>query len=116
MYRRIEERGKTYVLVEESEFRELKRKARSRAKKAVGPAFPAPDADGNVAALPYLKASIGREIATRRTALGLTQTELAKAAGIWAETLCRLEAGNHSPTVRTVERIDKALQRAAKKA
>ena len=50
-----------------------------------------------------------------RTALGLTQQQLAKLAGVREETLSRLESGKHSPTVRTVEKIEKALQKAAKK-
>lgn len=43
--------------------------------------------------------------------LGLTQTELAKLAGIRQETLSRLEFGKHKPNVRTVERIEAALRR-----
>jgi len=92
----------------------LKARARRSGKAAYAPAFPKPDKDGNVPALPYLRASIARDIVRERKALGLTQETLAKAAGIRQETLCRLEAGKHSPTVRTVERIEKALQRAVR--
>jgi transcriptional regulator with XRE-family HTH domain len=48
-------------------------------------------------------------------ALGLTQQALAKLAGVRQETLSRLESGKHSPTVRTVEKIDRALKRFAGK-
>jgi hypothetical protein len=34
--------------------------------------------------------------------------------GLRQETLSRLESGKHSPTVRTVEKIDQALKRYAK--
>ena len=71
-----------------------------------------PDAEGNVPAMEYVRVSIAREIAKRRKAVGMTQEKLAKAAGIRQESLSRLEAAKHSPTVRTVERIDKALKRA----
>jgi predicted transcriptional regulator len=65
--------------------------------------------------LDYIRASIARDIIRQRKALGLTQAELAALAGVREETLCRLESGKHSPTVRTVEKIDRALKQAAKK-
>ncbi|MCE9553116.1 MAG: helix-turn-helix domain-containing protein [Planctomycetes bacterium] len=51
----------------------------------------------------------------QRKAAGLTQEELARRAGVRQETICRLESGKHSPTVRTVQRIERALARAAKR-
>jgi transcriptional regulator with XRE-family HTH domain len=39
---------------------------------------------------------------------------LAELAGLRQETLSRLESGKHSPTVRTVEKIDLALKRYTK--
>lgn len=74
--------------------------------------FPKPDAKGTVPAVEFMRASIARDIARRRKAVGMTQEELAAAAGIRQESLSRLEAAKHSPTLRTVERIDKALKRA----
>ncbi len=44
----------------------------------------------------------------------LSQQRLAELAGLRQETLSRLESGKHSPTVRTVEKIDRALKRYAK--
>jgi transcriptional regulator with XRE-family HTH domain len=64
----------------------------------------------------HARVSIARKIIAARTAAGLTQAELAKRAGIRQETICRLESGKHSPTVRTVDKIDRALNRAAKTA
>jgi DNA-binding XRE family transcriptional regulator len=78
------------------------------------PPWPEPDADGYVPAMEFVRVSIARDIIRERKALGLTQEQLAKLAGVRQETLCRLETGRHSPTVRTVEKIDKALVRAAR--
>ncbi|MFH1108659.1 MAG: helix-turn-helix domain-containing protein [Planctomycetota bacterium] len=75
--------------------------------------MPTPDEDGNVPALEFVRATIARDILRERKALGLTQGQLAKLARVRQETLCRLETGRHSPTVRTVEKIDRALRRAA---
>lgn len=72
-----------------------------------------PDADGDVPALEFVRATIAREILRERKALGLTQGQLAKLARVRQETLYRLEIGRHSPTVRTVEKIERALKRAA---
>jgi transcriptional regulator with XRE-family HTH domain len=43
----------------------------------------------------------------------LSQERLAELAGLRQETLSRLESGKHSPTVRTVEKIDVALKQYA---
>lgn len=77
------------------------------------PPLPKPDVQGNVPALEFVRATIARDIIRERKALGLTQQQLAKLAGVRQETVCRLETGRHSPTVRTVEKIEKAVQRAA---
>ena len=76
------------------------------------PPLPEPDAHGNYPALDYARASIARDINRERRALGITQEQLAKLSGVRQETICRLETGLHSPTVGTVERIDRALKRA----
>jgi predicted transcriptional regulator len=70
------------------------------------------DARGNRPAAAFIQASIARTILQRRTALGLSQQQLARLARVRQETICRLESGKHSPTVRTVERIEKALDKA----
>jgi ribosome-binding protein aMBF1 (putative translation factor) len=78
------------------------------------PPLPKPDEEGNVPALAYVRASVARDIIRERKALGLTQEQLAKLSGVRQETICRLETGLHSPTVRTVEKIERALKRAAR--
>jgi len=82
-------------------------------RKPRPPRSPKPDDQGYVPALDYIQASIARDIMRERRALGLTQQELAKLSGLRQETICRLEKGLKSPTVRTVQKIDRALKRAA---
>jgi transcriptional regulator with XRE-family HTH domain len=43
-----------------------------------------------------------REIKRRRLALGLTQTAVAKAAGISKTAVCEIEGGNHKPNLDTL--------------
>ena len=78
------------------------------------PPLPPADAKGNRPALEYIQVSIARDILKERRSLGLSQLQLADLAGLRQETLSRLESGKHSPTVRTVEKIDRALKRYAK--
>ena len=80
------------------------------------PTFPPADEEGRRPALAFARVSIARSIIQERRAAGLTQEELARLAGVRQETICRLESGKHSPTVRTVAKIDRVLQAAVKKA
>ncbi|MBX3415227.1 MAG: helix-turn-helix domain-containing protein [Pirellulales bacterium] len=110
--------GKRFVLVEEGRWKKLCQLAARGATPVDNllPAYPPADADGNRPAVAHARVSIARKIIASRQAAGLSQEQLAKLAGIRQETLCRLETGKHSPTVRTVEKIDRALQRATKSA
>jgi len=74
--------------------------------------MPKPDAQGNYPAVEALRASLARKIIRRRQAAGLSQVALARRAGIRAETLNRLEQGRHTPTVATVDKLDRALAEA----
>ncbi|MGW8256095.1 MAG: helix-turn-helix domain-containing protein [Thermoguttaceae bacterium] len=104
--------GKRCVAIEERELRRLERLAADREPSL--PSFPTADAKGNRPALEYIQVSIARDIIKERRALGLSQLQLAELAGLRQETLSRLESGKHSPTVRTVDKIDQALKRYAK--
>ncbi len=104
-------RGKRCVAIEESELRKLERLA---GRESPLPPLPPADAKGNRPALEYIQVSIARDILKERRSLGLSQLQLADLAGLRQETLSRLESGKHSPTVRTVEKIDQALKRYAK--
>jgi ribosome-binding protein aMBF1 (putative translation factor) len=104
-------RGKRCVAIEETELRRLERLA---GRESPLPPLPPADAKGNRPALEYIQVSIARDIIRERRSLGLSQARLAELAGLRPETLSRLESGKHSPTVRTVEKIDGALRRHAK--
>ncbi|MEX2317303.1 MAG: helix-turn-helix domain-containing protein [Pirellulales bacterium] len=104
--------GKRFVVLELDEYERLR--ALERGATPVNlPPWPPADAAGNRPALEFMRVSIARDIIQERAALGLTQDELAKLAGIRQETLCRLETGKQAPNMRTVEKIDRALKRAA---
>ncbi len=104
---RIDIRGQRMVILSEVEYDRLLRKA-----DEWEPLLPEADADGNYPAVERLRATLARDIIRHRRRLGLSQVELARRAGIRPETLCRLEQGDRSPSVRTVEKIDKALREA----
>jgi DNA-binding XRE family transcriptional regulator len=99
--------GKSYVILERKEYEQLV----TLAKAAALPPLPEPDAEGNYPAVEYTRASIARSLLRDRVAAGLSQKELAKRAGIRVETLCRIETGKHTPSVATLQKIDRALQR-----
>ena len=96
----IEIMGRRFVLIPEAELAEIE-----------GPDFPPIAPDGTCEALPFIRASIARDIIRERRELGLTQAQLAKLARIRPETLSRLESGKHKPNVRTIERVEAALKR-----
>ncbi|MBI3346513.1 MAG: helix-turn-helix transcriptional regulator [Burkholderiales bacterium] len=52
-----------------------------------------------------LPVRLGRNLATRRKALGLTQAGVAERLGVDTETLSRFERGKHVPSLMTLERL-----------
>jgi transcriptional regulator with XRE-family HTH domain len=58
----------------------------------------------------HLEESIGREVKSYREKLHLTISELAKAAGMSAGMLSKIENGATSPSLSTLEALSKALQ------
>ncbi|MCE5267511.1 MAG: helix-turn-helix domain-containing protein [Planctomycetaceae bacterium] len=102
--------GKPYVVLPREEFDRLS----TLAKAGELPPLPEPDAQGNYPAVEYARASLARKLIRDRVAVGLSQRELATLAGIRVETLCRIETGKHTPSVPTVDKLDRALKRYAK--
>lgn len=54
---------------------------------------------------------IGMAITDLRVSNGLTQEKLAKKVGMKQEAIARLEAGNHIPNLKTLERICKIFDK-----
>lgn len=104
--------GRRYVILTREEYERLL----GYEKVAGLPALPEPDAEGNLPAVEYARASIARTLVRERAELGLTQRELASAAGVRVETLCRIETGRHTATTPTLDKLHRALQAARERA
>jgi DNA-binding XRE family transcriptional regulator len=98
--------GKPYVLVPPEEYERLT--ALAGATKL--PPLPLADEHGNYPAVEYARASLARKIVKGRVAAGLTQRELARRAGIGLAKLSRIEAGQDTPTVLAIDKLDRALK------
>jgi ribosome-binding protein aMBF1 (putative translation factor) len=114
----VTQNGKRFVMVEEREWQRVRQLAAmaEAADNATLPEYPPADEAGNRPAVAFARVSIARKIIEARRAAGLSQEELARQAGVRQETISRIESGKHSPTIRTVEKIERALNRAAQKA
>jgi DNA-binding XRE family transcriptional regulator len=99
--------GKRMVVMDEAEYRRLRQRA-----DEWEPLMPAPYPDGTYPALEAMKVSLARRILRQRRRAGLTQVQLARRAGIRPETLNRIEQGKNTPSVATMKKIDRALQKA----
>jgi len=109
----VRRNGKRYALVDPTELKRLEQLA-AKAQGNEPPAWPPADSQGNRPAVEFARISIARRIIERRRTLGISQQELARLAGVRQETISRLESGKHSPTIRTVDRIERALQKVDK--
>ena len=107
--RRVTVKGERMVMMNEADYEALLQKA-----SADEPYLPAPDADGNYPALAALDVLQARDILRARRKLGLSQADLARRAGIRAETLNRIEKGKNTASVPTIAKIDRALNKAMK--
>jgi DNA-binding XRE family transcriptional regulator len=100
--------GQRFVVVPEAEFRRLTQEAGELP-------LPPRDRRGNYPAAEAPQVTIARSIFRERRAAGLPQIELARLAGIRPETLNRIEKGKHAPSIATVEKIERAIAKAAKR-
>jgi DNA-binding XRE family transcriptional regulator len=112
----VKRNGKRFVMVEEREWQRIRQlAAKAEAESDSLPEYPPADERGNRPAVAYARVSIARKIIQARKAAGLSQQELARLAGVRQETISRLESGKHSPTIRTVDKIDAALRQAMRR-
>ena len=65
---------------------------------------------------PRFRRLLAGKIIRRRKSAGLTQTDLARRAGIRPETLSRLEKGKSTPGVETADKTIRVLERVEAKA
>ena len=75
------------------------------------PQLPLADQNGHYSAIETPRVIIARQIIRGRKAAGWTQAELAARAGVRPETISRIETGKHSPALKTMAKIDRALKR-----
>ena len=109
----VEIAGKRLVILEEADYLKLRSLHGDLSGDFEFPPLPPRNRAGRRPAAAYILSSIARDIVEDRKAAGLTQVELARQAGIRQETLSRLEAGKHTPTMKTLQKIDRALARTA---
>ncbi|NLS90843.1 MAG: helix-turn-helix transcriptional regulator [Planctomycetaceae bacterium] len=102
-YRRVELDGVEYVILRESIFEELCRRAEVGLEATVEPGAEADALDG---------ATLAEKLVRRRRASGLSQAELARRAGIRPETLNRIERGRTTPDFATVRKLVLAMNAA----
>ena len=74
------------------------------------PPLPPADERGQYPAIETARVIIARQIIRGRKAAGWTQAELAAKAGVRQETISRIETGKHSPGLKTMAKIDRALK------
>ncbi|HUY33863.1 MAG TPA: helix-turn-helix transcriptional regulator [Pirellulales bacterium] len=101
--------GERYVILPEVEYLRL-------LGEPSEPELPTPDAKGRYPAVEAARVVLARKLIRARRALGWTQAELARRAGVRVETLNRLEHGKHSPNVATVDKLSLALRAGEAKA
>ncbi len=102
--RRVELDGVRYVILRESLFEELCRRAEvPAASNRDGPETRPDELD---------RATLAQKLIRRRRAAGLSQAELARRAEIRPETLNRIERGRTNPDFATVRKLVLAMDAA----
>lgn len=98
--------GRRYVVVPEEDF----------CRMTGEPPLPESNERGNYPAVETMRVLIARDIIRDRRRLGLSQAELARRAGVSAETVNRIERGKVTPSVKSIDKIDRALKEAERQA
>src|SRR5487761_294200 len=95
--------GERFVVVPEAEFVRL-------TGEPPLPPLPPANEHGNYPAVERARAVMARDIIGSRRALGWSQAELARRAGIRPETLNRIETAKRSPSLSTFDKVHRALE------
>jgi DNA-binding XRE family transcriptional regulator len=74
------------------------------------PELPAKLPSGNYPAIEALRAGLARKLIKRRWAVGLSQAEVARRAGVRAETINRIERAKVTADTATITKIDRVLE------
>lgn len=98
--------GKTFVVLEVSEYERLRAAA---GLSNVGPPLPAADANDRLPAVAFGRASLAQKLVSQRRAAGLSIEQLARRAKVSAKTIKAIESGEKSASVAAVDRIDRVL-------
>ena len=69
---------------------------------------------GNYPAVEAVRVLLARKLIAARREAGLSQAELARRAGVRAETINRLEKGHHTPDAATFGKIERVLAKVGK--
>jgi ribosome-binding protein aMBF1 (putative translation factor) len=102
---------KRSIVVPEAEYRQLRnRRSGTRAEEEWGlPPLPPKLADGNYPALEYARASIARDLIRARRRKGLSQSALARRAGVRVETLNRVERAKITASDKIIQKLASVL-------
>ena len=73
------------------------------------PPLPDRDESGSRPAVRTAQVMMARKLIRSRVAQNLSRREVARRAGVSAETLARIESGRHTPLPRTIEKISRVL-------
>jgi DNA-binding XRE family transcriptional regulator len=95
--------GERFVILPEADFLRM-------AGEPPEPELPAALPDGNYPAFETMRAVMARDMIRSRRALGWSQAELARRAGIRPETLNRIEQAKRSPSLGTFDKVHRALE------
>ena len=97
----VELGGARYVILRESDFAQLCAKA--------GTPFERGSPSGESPAFDLDQPSLAEKLVERRRAVGLSQADLARRAGVRPETLNRIERGRTTPDFATIRKLVVAI-------
>lgn len=103
--------GRKFALIPLRDFEKLQKRAEAQRLPKLPDRLP----NGNYPAVETVRAIYARKLIQERESVGISQSELARRAGLRPETINRLEKGKHSPDTATLAKINKALRAAGGK-